>query len=261
MGDMTAKLSAEEMAELVALADGTLPAERRAPLEARIAASPELQELMERQRRAMAATRAVASEPAPASLRARVERDIKKRPAARRRSRLVPGLAFGSTVAAAAAIVVALILTGGPSGPTVADAARLAAQPPTGPAPTRLDGTHAKLDVRVDGVVFPDLSRAYGWRQVGVRHGEVNGRDATVVYYAKGGQRIGYVILAGSALPPPGGAHAVERHGVRYETVDVDGRPTVTWERLGHTCVLTGPASRSELVRLASWRGGGTLRY
>jgi anti-sigma factor RsiW len=38
------------MAELSALADGTLPADRRAEVEARVAASPELQELVERQR-------------------------------------------------------------------------------------------------------------------------------------------------------------------------------------------------------------------
>jgi hypothetical protein len=41
----------------------------------------------------------------------------------------------------------------------------------------------------------------------------------------------------------------------------VNGRPTVTWRRLGHTCVLTGTASSAELLALASWRGGGTLRY
>jgi hypothetical protein len=35
----------------------------------------------------------------------------------------------------------------------------------------------------------------------------------------------------------------------------------VTWQRVGHTCVLTGAASRAELLALASWHGGGTLRY
>jgi anti-sigma factor RsiW len=261
MADMESNLSAREMAELAALADGTLPAERRAALEARVAASPELQELLDRQRRAVTATRAAASEPAPPALRARVGGRLKGRDAGRRRARLVPGLALGGAAAAMTAILLALVLTGGPGGPTVADAARLAAQPPTGPAPHRLDDSRAKLSTRVDGVVFPDLTRAYGWRQVGVRRDEVDGRAATVVYYEKGGERIGYVILAGSALPSPSGTHAVVRHGVRYETLDVNGRQAVTWERLGHTCVLTGPTSRSELVALASWRGGGTLRY
>jgi anti-sigma factor RsiW len=261
MGDAVPNLNSQEMAELAALADGTLPPERRGPLEARIAASPELRELLERQQRAVAATRVAATEPVPAALRTRVERRTGEKPAGRRLPRIVPGLAFGGALAAATAIVLALLLTGAPKGPSVADAARLAASPPTGPAPARLDGSKSKLAVRVDGVVFPDLARAYGWKPVGVSRDEVNGRAATVVYYEKGGKRIGYVVLAGSAIPRPSGAQAVDRHGVRYEALDVDGSPTVTWQRLGHTCVLTGTTSRSELLTLASWRGGGSLRY
>jgi anti-sigma factor RsiW len=258
---MAANLSAQEMAELAALADGSLPAERRAAVEARVAASPALRELLERQRMSLAATRAAASEPVPASLRTSVDRTRGERTAGRRRVRLVPRLALAGALAAATAIVLALVLTGAPKGPTVADAARLAASPPTAPAPSRLDGSTSKLAVQVDGVAFPDLTRAYGWKPAGVRHDVVDGRAATAVYYEKGGRRIGYVILAGSALPSPSGGHAMSRHGIRFETLDVDGRPTVTWERLGHTCVLTGPASRSQLLALASWRGGGTLRY
>lgn len=258
---MSSKLSAQEMAELAALADGTLPAERRAPLEARVAQSPELSELLQRQRRAVAATRVAATEPAPASLRTRVERGTGERTPRPRRSRLVPGLAFGGALAAATAIVLALVLTGAPSGPTVADAARLATSPPTAPAPNRLAGSKSKLSVRVDGVIFPDLARAYGWKPVGVRRDEVNGRAATVVYYEKGSKRIGYVVLAGSAISRPSGGHAVSRRGVQFDSLEVDGHPTVTWQRLGHTCVLTGATSRSELLTLASWHGGGALRY
>ncbi len=258
---MAAKLDPEEMAELAALADGTLPADRRPALEAKLAGSPELRALLERQRRALAATSVAASEPAPPSLRGRVEGSLGDRRARRRRARLVPGLALGGAVAAVAAIMLTLVLAGAPEGPTVADAARLAASKPTGPAPPRLAGSRSQLAVRVDGVAFPDLSRAYGWRPVGVRHDEVDGRAATAVYYRKDGTRIGYVILAGSALPSPSQARATTRRGVRYEALSVDGNPTVTWQRLGHTCVLTGRVSRSELLALASWRGGGTLRY
>jgi anti-sigma factor RsiW len=258
---MASKLSDQEMAELAALADGTLPPERRGPLEARIADSPELRELLDRQRRALAATRDMASEPAPDSLRNEVERRVRGTEARRPRRRLVPGLAAGGALAAATAVVLVLVLAGSPSGPTVADAARLAASPPTGPAPARLDHSRTKLAAQVDGVVFPNLTHPWGWHQVGVRHGQVNGRDASVVYYAKHGHRVGYAILAGSALPQPSGAKTVQRHGVPYKTFSVDGKPAVTWERLGHTCVLTGASSPSELVKLASWRGGGTLRY
>jgi anti-sigma factor RsiW len=66
-------LSTEEMAELCALADGTLPAERRLAVEARVAASPELQELLNRQRRALAAMEILADEHMPAWLRAKLD--------------------------------------------------------------------------------------------------------------------------------------------------------------------------------------------
>jgi hypothetical protein len=260
MGDMTSKLSAQEMAELAGLADGTLPPERREPLEARIAESPELQEALDRQRRALAASRGMADEPVPAALQTEVERRVRGTGARRPRSRLIPGLAAGGAFAAATAVVLVLVLAGGPSGPTVADAARLAASPPTGPAPAPLDHSRTKLAAQVGGVVFPNLTHPWGWHQVGVRRGQVNGRDATVVYYAKHGHRVGYAILAGSALAQPSGAKTVQRHGVPYATLSVDGKPAVTWQRLGHTCVITG-ASPSQLVKLASWRGGGTLRY
>ena len=56
------------MAELSALADGTLPAERRGEVEARVAASPELRELLERQRQALLAAQTLTAEEVPGSL-------------------------------------------------------------------------------------------------------------------------------------------------------------------------------------------------
>jgi anti-sigma factor RsiW len=250
------------MAELTALADGTLPAERRAAVEARLAASPELRALLERQRRAVAATRAMASEPPPASLRGAVEARVGELHARRGRAwRAAPRLALGGAVAAVATVLLVVTLGGGPTGPTVADAARLAARAPSGPPPARLDHSRAKLAVGVEGVVFPDLRRSYGWRPVGVRHDSVDGRDATAVFYAKGDRRIAYVIVAGSGLPRPSDAPGTVRGGVQFQTLTVNGRPAVTWQRVGHTCVLTGDNSRAELLTLASWRGAGTLSY
>jgi anti-sigma factor RsiW len=262
MSDIASKLSAEEMAELSALADGTLPAERRAAVEARVAASPELRELVNRQRRAVAATSAAASEPVPASLKTAVEERVRgARERGGRAGRLVPRLAFGGAAAAVAAVVLVLLLVGGSSGPTVADAARIALRPSTEPAPARLDDRGAKLAARVDGVVFPDLRHSWGWRAVGLRHDSLNGRNTKVVTYASRGQQIWYAVVGGSALPKPSGARTTVRRGVTYQTLRVDGRPAVTWRRLGHTCVLIGTASPRKLVTLASWRGGGTLRY
>jgi anti-sigma factor RsiW len=260
MSDAVSRLSEAEMADLCALADGTLPVERRGPVEARVAASPELQELLERQRRAVAAAQGLASEPVPASLRDAVEGRRRARSARRARPPwLVTRLAMAGALAVAIAIVASVVLTGGPGTPTVAEAARFAAEPPSGPAP-RAGDDGTKLAVEVEGVVFPDLLQSYGWRAVGVRRGDVDGRDATTVFYEKGGRRLAYVVVAGSGLPRPT-AESTTREGVRYQTLRVDERLVVTWRRLGHTCVLVGEAPRSELLALASWRGDGTLRY
>lgn len=239
------------MAELSAFADGSLPAERRAEVEARIAASPELLELVERQQQAVAATSVLSGDTPPASLVATVEGLRSKR--ARRRSRaggFVPKLAFAGGLAAAAAVVAAVVLTGGPGGPTVADAARLASQPPNAAPPTALGPE--KLAAHVEGVAFPNLARLAGWQTAGLRRGHVDGRNATVVFYEKAGRRIAYVIVAGSGLPRPSG-QTTANSGVEYQTLRLRGRLAVTWRRGGHTCLLIGEATRSELLSLASW--------
>ncbi len=91
-------------AELAALADGSLAPERRAELDARIAASPELANLLAEQQRAVALARSAATEvEAPAGLRARIEHGRpSRRPAP---WRLV---AVGSAVAVVAAVVITL---------------------------------------------------------------------------------------------------------------------------------------------------------
>lgn len=246
-------LSEREMAELSAFADGTLPAERRAEVEARIAGSPELLELVERQRQAVVATSTLSDDTPPASLVATVEALRSKRK--RRRSRaggFVPKLAFAGGLAAAAAVVAAVVLTGGPGGPTVADAARLASRPPNAAAPPPLGNGSDTLAAHVEGVAFPNLGRLAGWRTAGLRRGHVDGRNATVVFYEKAGRRIAYVIVAGPALRRPSG-QTTAKSGVEYQTLRLRGRLAVTWRRGGHTCLLIGEASRSELISLASW--------
>jgi hypothetical protein len=248
VSDLAEQLSPQEMAELSALADGTLPADRRAEVEARVAASPGLQKLLDRQRRALLATQAIAAEEVPPSLQAAVESHRRSR-VRRGWARPVPRLAVAGAAVAAAAVA-AVVLSGGPGAPTVADAADLATQAPTQPAPTSL-GT--KLAVGVQGVTFPDYARAYGWRPLGVRRGHIGDRAATVVYYGKGTRRLAYVIVSGSGLarPPDGQSRVVE--GVDYRVLRLDGKAAVTWRRGGHTCLLIGTAPHSELLKLASW--------
>ena len=156
MSETAPQLNAQEMEELSALADGTLPAERRAAVEARVAASPELRRLLARQRRAVEAARIAVNEPLPESLRDAVAARVGEPGARRSRTRrMAPRLALGGAVAATAAVVLALALSGGPAGPSVADAARLAAQPAPGPPPAPLDHSRTKLAVAVDGAAFP----------------------------------------------------------------------------------------------------------
>jgi anti-sigma-K factor RskA len=93
----------EEIAELAALADGSLPPDRRASLEARVAESSELADRLAEQQRAVALTRAAAAEvEAPQALRARVEA------LAQRRRPPAPS-AFVLIGAAAAAVAVVAI--------------------------------------------------------------------------------------------------------------------------------------------------------
>ena len=81
----------QEIAELAALADGSLTPERRAALEERVAASSELADRLAEQERAIALARGAAAEvEAPPALRARIDAQRRARRAPRQR-RLVAG--------------------------------------------------------------------------------------------------------------------------------------------------------------------------
>jgi anti-sigma factor RsiW len=91
----------DEIAELAALADGSLAPEDRASLEARVDESPELAARLAEQERAVAFARSAAAEvEAPAALRARIEaqRSARARRAAARR----PFVLIGAAAAVAA---------------------------------------------------------------------------------------------------------------------------------------------------------------
>jgi hypothetical protein len=251
VSDVASQLSPQELAELCAFADGTLPAERRAAVEARVAASSELLELVERQRQAVGATRALSGDPPSAALVETVEALRPRRGAAWFGA---PRLALAGGLAVTLAIVGAIVLSGAPGGPTVADAARLASEPANGHAPPPASAGSTKLAANVEGVAFPNLAPWAGWHTLGVRRGRVDGRNASVVFYGKNGRRIAYVIVGGSGLSRPSGAETTTRGGAEYRTLRLNGRLAVTWRRAGHTCVLLGTASRAELLKLASWQ-------
>jgi hypothetical protein len=96
----------DEAPELAALADGSLAPERRAALEAQVAASPELADRLAEQQRALELIGAAAAEvEAPAGLRARIE--------AQRRTRRLPAPRRLGLVAAAATAAVAVVVAVG----------------------------------------------------------------------------------------------------------------------------------------------------
>src|SRR5262245_53618792 len=103
-----------ELAELAALADGSLGPERRAAIEARVAASPELAGRLDEQQRAVALARnAAAAVEAPASLRAQIERQ--RRTTRTRAPRRVALLGAATAVAVAVAVGVVAVFGSGTS--------------------------------------------------------------------------------------------------------------------------------------------------
>lgn len=246
--------------ELAALADGSLAADRRAALEAEVERSPELAARLAEQRRAVAAVRGAAeSVTAPADLRARIPSaaQARVRPARRRRYAWAGGVA----VAAVAALALVLALPDNvPGGPTVAEAAVVATRPAAEPAPHAAGPTLLARDV--EGVTFPNWTRKFGWKAVGSRVDTLEGRTVTTVFYEKHGRRVGYAIVAGSALKDPKNANTVRREGTKLRLLTLDGRRVVTWQRRHHTCILSGGGvGTATLTKLAAWKGRGTITF
>jgi anti-sigma factor RsiW len=119
----------QEIAELAALADGSLSPERRAVLEARVAADSELADRLAEQQRAVALVRSAGAEvEAPASLRERIEapQRARRRPVTRR---------LALVGAAATAVVVAVAVGLGVFGSSSSGPRFQAALAPTGVLP------------------------------------------------------------------------------------------------------------------------------
>jgi hypothetical protein len=246
-----------EHSDLTALADDTLSGRRRRRLEARVARDPELRAELERQRLAVAALRSVAL-PAPAGLRARIEAEREDaRGPARRRPFALGGALAGAAAAAVVALV--LVLPNGAGAPTVVEASELAQRPMTAPAPRA--GSPDLLTVGAFGLPFPDWG-AFGWTATGLRRDEIDGREAMTVFYEKNRRRIGYTVVAGERIDPPGGAAFAVRQGTPLHYFEDQGRVIVTWERGGFTCILSGRGVASDvLLDLAGWRAQGKVPF
>lgn len=248
--------TAAELADLSALADGTLDPSRRAAAEARIGASPELTALYERERRVVAALhQARASDRAPDRLRARIDAARPPRAVLARRRLAYAGGLVGSLAVVALALVL-LLPSGTPGAPSVSDAAALAARGPAEPAPVPNPASPDKLlSQNVGEVYFPNWTGHFGWRAVGARTDRLGGHQAITVYYEWMGKRIAYTIVGAPPLAEPAASKSV-LNGVELRTLNVNGVQVVAWRVAGDTCVLSGNGvSVSELQKLAAWSG------
>ena len=134
----------------------------------------------------------------------------------------------------AMALVLAL-LPSAPGAPIVTEALDLATEPTTGPARA------------------PGVERGLGWRPAGSREDDLGDREAVSVAYERDGLRAVHTVVGGDPLEAPDGASEV-RGGVAYTRVPRG----VTWERDGHTHVLSGAGvPQDELLDLATRLRGG----
>ncbi len=145
----------DELAELAALADGSLVPERRAAVEERVVGSSELADRLAEQEHAVALARSAAAEvEAPPALRARIEAQRHERRLPRRPAVVL----IGAAAAALLAVVVAVrVVDSGTSGERL-----YAALAPTGSVPgVSGDATLTKTDsgwrIELDATGLPRL--------------------------------------------------------------------------------------------------------
>jgi anti-sigma factor RsiW len=245
-----------EVAELSALADGTIDPARVEHVRARIAASPELTVLYERERKIVGLLHEARSrDRAPAALRERIDRDsaAPARPARRTGWGPVSVNRWLGGLVAAAVVVVALVLilpAGTPGSPSVSQAASLAVRAATAPAPGVDPDRPTKLGTSLQNVYFPNWMPKNGWKAVGQRRDRIDGRPATTVFYAKGGVRVAYTIVGAPALKVPTNGRSTDG----FVNLTLNGRQVVTWRDHNKTCVLSAAGSMipgADLVALA----------
>ena len=142
-----------EPVELAALADGSLAPDRRAPLEAEVAASPELRHLLAEQQRAVALVRGAAVEvEAPASLRVRVEPKARTARASGRRRLVLLGAAATVVAVALAVALVVVSLHSSPERFRTALAATALAPGASGDATLTKTSSGWRIELRATGL-------------------------------------------------------------------------------------------------------------
>jgi hypothetical protein len=234
------------LADISALADGTLSPERESAVRDLIAGSPALRQRYDRERQAVQALHSVRAERAPAQLRLGI--DNRRRTVRRPRSRLIYVGSLATAMAAVVAAIVLLLPGGTPGAPSVSQAAALAVRGPVMGAPAKQG---LKLNQDVQEVYFPSWSRLH-WHAVGQRVDHLGDWVAVTVFYRWRDKRVAYTILDKPALKWPG-TQTFRVHGVDFQGFSSHGRLVVTWRRSGHTCILSSKGlTLSRLATLAA---------
>ncbi|MBV9309792.1 MAG: hypothetical protein JOZ73_03115 [Solirubrobacterales bacterium] len=197
---------------------------------------------------------------APAGLRTRIEAQRPSRRTQTRR-RATYGTALAGALAAAALALALVLPAGSPGGPSVSQAASLALHGPSAPAPgPNRSAPNVKLDRDLEDVYFPNWTKTFGWWATGQRSDRIGGRKAATVYYQRGRARVAYTIISMPALRTPQ-AQITNLNGTEFRTFTSDGRTVVTWQRGGHTCVLSASGVNADVLReLAAWKVPGETR-
>ena len=151
---------AQEIAELAALADGSLAPERRATLEARVAESSELADRLSEQERALTLTRSAAAEvEAPASLRAGIDAERQARNAPRPRRFVLAGAAATAAAAVAAVVIGLTVFGSGTSGQRYEAALAPTDLVPSAQGDATLTKTSSGWRIELDATGLPRLDR------------------------------------------------------------------------------------------------------
>jgi len=246
-------LSKRQQALLVQLADGSLSERRRDHAVASLAGVVDLEQALARQRRV---TEALRGGPVPQD--AVLALPSKAKPRDLLRTLRMPALA----AAFAAVVAAAVVLVPQGNSPSVATAASLGRLPAERAAPPRVAADSPVLAGGLEGVAFPDWHEVFGWHTRGSRDDVAGGRETQTVFYVHMGHRIGYTIVAGSALDLPEGAEIVRRNGVEIALFRDGPRDIAVFVRDGLTCILSGEVmERETLVKLAAWHADGAIEF
>lgn len=210
-----------------------------------MAASPRLQALLREQEEVLAAVRG-RDELAPARLR-----DAVAAGPARSHRRRAFALAGAAAVAATTTLLV--IVGSEPAPPTLAATTAFGARAAMSSRPVSRPGARTLPGVAVDGVRYPDWRHEYGWRARGSRVDRLGSRRATTVFYEKRGQRVAYTIVSGGPMSIPASSRPARWEGRLRHVFRANGRIAVTWERRGHTCLVSAGGVRGRtLVKLSA---------